>query len=153
MPSLRKLSKAEIAALEQPMPSPRAQVAQEYDTYLASFAIGDYGRVELHNDERRTVVRTRLHAAARRRGLALRFRPGPGAAMIFYVEAAPAQVAPALLPAVDQRRNEVARRDPRPRRSPRRRQTATERYQEVLPRWMRTGGQGDRRTGSKRRAR
>jgi hypothetical protein len=88
MPSLRSLSPAEIAALEQPRPGPRAQVAQAYDAYLADFAIGDYGRVELHDDERRDVVRTRLHAAARRRGLALRFRPGPGAAMIFHVLAA-----------------------------------------------------------------
>src|SRR5262249_21341063 len=84
MPSLRKLSEAEIAALEQPAPDPRDQVAREYDTYLASFAIGDDGQVDL-GDERRDVVRARLHAAACRRGLALRFRPGPGPALIFQV--------------------------------------------------------------------
>ena len=62
MPSLRKLSETEIAALEQPTPGLRAQVAQAYDEYLAGFAIGDYGHVELHEGERRDVVRTRLHA-------------------------------------------------------------------------------------------
>jgi hypothetical protein len=76
MPRFRKLSPAEIAALHQSTPGPRAQVAQEYDAYLAGFVAGDYGRAELHDDERRDVVRVRLHAVARRRGLALCFRPG-----------------------------------------------------------------------------
>ncbi|MFL5805657.1 MAG: hypothetical protein ACJ8CR_28455 [Roseiflexaceae bacterium] len=71
--------------------------------------------------------------------------------MIFYVVAAPTMVAPA--PAADQRRDAVARRDPTPRRSPRRRQTATERYHKLLPRWMREGRQGGRRAGSKRHGR
>jgi len=131
MPRVRKLSPTEVAALEQATPGPRAQVAQEYDAYLADFAIGDYGRAELHDGERRDVVRTRLHAAARRRGLALRFRPGPGAAMIFYVVAAPPLVAPAPAPAADQRRNEVARRDPTPRRSPRRRIIASSHHRTI----------------------
>jgi hypothetical protein len=67
MPSFRKLSVAEIATLEQPRPGTRAQVAQEYDAYLADFAIGDYGRAELAEGERRTMVRGRLQAAAHRR--------------------------------------------------------------------------------------
>ncbi|MFL5804993.1 MAG: hypothetical protein ACJ8CR_25030 [Roseiflexaceae bacterium] len=149
MPRFRKLSAAEASAQDQPSPGTHAQVAQEYDAYLADFAIGDYGCAELHADERRAVVRTRLHAAAKRRSLALRFRPGPSRAMLFYVVAAPA-VAPAPAPAADQRRDEVARRDPTPRRSPRRRQTATERYHEVLPRWMREGQPPGRRGRSKR---
>jgi hypothetical protein len=149
MPRFRKLSPVEVLAQDQPAPGPRAHVAREYDDYLAGFAIGDYGRAELHDGERRDMVRTRLHAAARRRGLALRFRPGPGATMIFCVIApapAPTEV-PVGAPLVG------ARRDPTPRRSPRRRQTATERYHEVLPRWMRGGRQGGRRAGSKQRAR
>lgn len=77
MPSFRKLSEAEIPA-NPPTLSARAQVAQMYDALLADFVIGAYGRVELVDGERRTAVRSRLHAAARRRGLALRFRPGPG---------------------------------------------------------------------------
>jgi hypothetical protein len=153
MPRVRKLSAAEIAALEQLTPDQRAQVAEKYDGYLAGFTIGDYGHVELHEGERRGVVRTRLRAAAKRRNLALRFRPGPGAAMIFHVVAPKPVVAPALAPAADQRRDAVARRAPALRRPLRRRQTAAERYREVLPRWMRAGGQGSRRAGSKRHGR
>src|SRR5205809_652122 len=89
MPSLRKLSLAEIAALEQPSLSERAQRGREYDAYVADFAASDYEQVELAAGERRTVVRGRLQAAARQRGLALRFRPGPGAALIFHGKAAP----------------------------------------------------------------
>jgi len=151
MPSLRKLSAAEIAVLEQPTFGLRAQVAREYDAYLADFAAGDHGRVELALGEQRAVVRARLHAAARRRGFALHFRPGPSAALIFYVVAAPTMVAPAPAPAADQRRDEAARREPTPRRSPRQRGSSAERYHEVLPRWMREGGQGGRRGDSKRR--
>jgi hypothetical protein len=53
MPSLRKLSPASIAALEQIPLGTRAQVAREYDGYLAGFAAGDYGRAELAAGERR----------------------------------------------------------------------------------------------------
>jgi len=154
MPSLRKLSLAEIAALHQPALSARAQAVREYDAYLADFAAGDYGRVELADGERRAVVRGRLQAAARRRSLALRFRPSPDAALIFRVEVAPPVARPVPMPAVgaDQQRPEAARRDPPPR-PPRRRQTAAERYQEVLPRWMCDGQPPSRRVGSKRRTR
>src|SRR6266542_4712439 len=99
MPSLRKLSEAEIAALEQPRIGARAQVAREYDEYLADFAAGDYGRAELVADERRKVVRRRLQAAARRRGLALRFRPGPGP-LTFHVMVAPEIHPPQPLPSI-----------------------------------------------------
>src|SRR5919204_6829172 len=86
---MRKLSSAEIAVAEQRPQSSRARVAQEYDAYLAEFAPGDHGRAELAVGEVRLRVRNRLQAAARRRGLALRFRPGPRPALIFRVEAAP----------------------------------------------------------------
>jgi len=89
MPAFRKVSPVEIAARDQPPIGARAEIAREYDTYLASFAAGDYGRAELFNGERRALVRQRLQAAARRRGLALRFRSGPGP-LTFHVAAAPA---------------------------------------------------------------
>ena len=155
MPSFRKLSPAEIAALELPPPGPRARIAREYDAYVATFAAGDYGRAELAAHEQRKQVRRRLHAAARRRGLALRFRPGPGPALIFHVEAAPAPVVRPAPPAAgaDQRRTGVARQhDTPPQRPPRRRESSAERYHKVLPRWMREGQQPGRREGSKRRA-
>jgi hypothetical protein len=156
MPSFRKLDLAEIAALHQPPLSARAQRVREYDAYVADFVAGDYGRVDLAAHERRTLVRSRLQAAARRRGLALRFRPGPNLALIFRVEVAPRPLArPVPMPAVgaDQQRPEEPRRDGAPPRPPRRRQTPAERYQELLPRWMRDGQQGGRRAGSKRRTR
>jgi hypothetical protein len=156
MPSLRKLSLAEIAALHQPALSARAQAVREYDAYLADFAAGDYGRVELADGERRAVVRGRLQAAARRRSLALRFRPGPDAALIFHVEAAPPPLArpiPTPPAGTNRRRTGAPRRNPAPSRPLRRGQTAAERYQEVLPRWMREGQQSDRQAGSKRRTR
>lgn len=156
MPLFRKLSPAEVATLDQPAIGTRAEIAREYDTYLADFVIGDYGRAEMAAGERRAVVRRRLHSAAQRRGLALRFGSGPGP-LTFHVTAAPAisaapsqeivVAAPATTPDADQR----LQRPPRPTR---RRQTAAERYHDVLPRWMRAGQQGGRLNGtSKRRPR
>src|SRR5437867_1036378 len=101
MPSFRKLDLAEIAALEQPPLSERAQRVREYDAYIADFVAGDYGRVELAVGERRTLVRGWLQAAARRRGLALRFRSGPNPALIFRVEVVPRPLARSVpMPAV-----------------------------------------------------
>jgi hypothetical protein len=153
MPSFRKLRPDEIAALDQPAIDTSAEITRAYDAYLADFALGDYGRAELVDGERRAVVRRRLHAAAQRRGLALRFRSGPGP-LTFHVTAAPAisatpsqeivAVAPVTTPVADQR----LQRPPRP---PRRRQTAVERYHDVLPRWMRAGQQGGRQNGTPKR--
>ena len=153
MPAFRKVSPAEIAVFDQPSIGPRAQVAREYDAYLAGFAVGDYGQAALIDGERRAVVRQRLQAAARRRGLALRFRSGPGP-LTFHVMVAPEicppqplpsiQAAPVTAPVTDGR----LQRPPRP---PRRRQTAAERYHDVLPRWMRAGQQGSRPNGTAKR--
>jgi hypothetical protein len=151
MPSFRKLSAAEVAVLEQGAISTRTQVAHEYDAYLVDFAVGDYGRVELHEGEQRSLVRGRLQGAARRRGWALRFRSGPGP-LTFRVEAAPAvsdsmsdpDDADARIasetPAAERTMAGTTSRSSTPAQRPsRRRQSATERYHEVLPRWMRTG--------------
>ena len=156
MPRVRKLDPAEIAVAEQRPQSSRARVAQEYDAYLAEFAPGDHGRAELTAGEMRLRVRSRLQAAAKRRGLALRFRPGPHKALIFRVEAAPppkARLVPLLAAPSAQPPSGAASQRELTRRPPRRRETATERYHKVLPRWMREGDQGGRRSGSKRRAR
>jgi hypothetical protein len=130
----------------------RAAIAREYDEYLASFAAGDYGRAALFNGELRALVRQRLQAAARRRGLTLRFRSGPGP-LTFHVTAAlemsspppqpPVEAAPVTAPVTDGR----LQRPPRPPR----RQTATERYRDLLPRWMREGRQGSRPNGTAKR--
>jgi hypothetical protein len=161
MPAFRKLNTAETAALEQSLTDTYRQIAREYDAHLAGFVPGDYGRAELHAGEERAEVRVRLQAAAERRGLQLRFRPGRGP-LTFHVASAPA-VEPAApthakaAPAVAQapaRDEPPAERQPQPTsRPPRRRLSATERYREVLPRWMRDGGQAGRRGESKRRPR
>src|SRR5690349_20827682 len=120
MPSFRKLSAAEVAALDLLPVGARAEIARTYDAYLADFAVGGYGRAELLDGERRTLVRQRLQAAARRRGAVLRFRFGPGP-LIFQVAAAPASSVPpsqepsapiSIAPA------SVDRRSPRPPRPP-----------------------------------
>jgi hypothetical protein len=157
MPRVRKLDPAEIVTAEQRPLSERVRVAQEHDAYLSGFAPGDHGRAELAASEARLRVRNRLQAAARRRGLALRFRPGPHKALIFHVKVAQvAKVRPIPPPAADavQGSDGVAsQREQTRRRPPRRRETSTERYHKLLPRWMRDGGQGGRRDGSKRRVR
>lgn len=96
MPRFRKLSPAEIVALAQPTLDAHAQVVREYDAYMADFSTGDYGWVEIAAGERRVVARDWLQAATRRRGLALRFHPGPGAALFFYVKVT---LAPMVRPA------------------------------------------------------
>ena len=151
MPTFRKLDPVEVELKPLPL-SKRSQVAQEYNAYLDGFAAGDYGRAELFDGERRALVRQRLRAAARRRGLALRFRSGPGP-LTFHVTAAPemsppppqapVEAAPVIAPVTDGR----FQRPPRPPR----RQTATERYHDVLPRWMRAGRQGSRPNGTPKR--
>ena len=153
MPSFRKLSPAEVAALDLRPASARVVIALAYDDYLAAFEVGDYGQAALIDGERRAVVRQRLQAAARRRGLALRFRSGPGP-LTFHVAPAPAISAtppreivaatPVGAPTTDSR-------PPRPPRPPRRRQTAAERYHDVLPRWMRAGQQESRPNGTAKR--
>lgn len=150
MPSFRKLNPADLGAQKQRPLSERARVAQEYDTCLDGFAIGDYGRVELAAGDRRAVVRRRLQAAARRRGLTLRFRPGPGAALIFRADEAPAAAPkparapkatpqPSATPAPRASERAAVPATPEPRRPRGTRQPAASRYDKVLPRWMRDG--------------
>jgi hypothetical protein len=153
MPSFRKVSPAEIAARDQPPIGARAEIARAYDSYLADFAAGDDGRAELVDGERRVVVRRRLQAAAHRRGLALRFRSGPGP-LTFHVTPALAISAPPpheIVAATPLAAPTVDSRPPRPPRPSRRRQTAAERYHDVLPRWMRAGQQGSRPNGTAKR--
>jgi hypothetical protein len=152
MPAFRKLSIAEVAALDQPLLGTHAQVVREYDAYLADFSAGDYGQAALIDGERRAVVRQRLHAAARRCGLALRFRSGPGP-LTFHVTPAPAISAPPheIVAATTLAAPTGHSRPPRPPRPPHRRQTAAERYHDLLPRWMRAGQQGGRQNGTAKR--
>jgi hypothetical protein len=155
MPTFRKLDPIDGEPKPRPL-SKRAQVAREYDAYVADFTVGDYGRAELLDGEQRALVRQRLQAAAKRSGLILRFRSGPGP-LIFQVTATPTISTPppqepsaitSVAPVT------VDRRSQRPPRPPRQRKSAAERYRDVLPRWMRDGQHEGKRNGStKRRSR
>jgi hypothetical protein len=98
-------------------------------------------------------VRSRLHAAARRHGLALRFRPGPSAALIFRVEAVPVEDSTRAAAAVAALSERVPTQRGRPPRRQRQEHRPAGRYDAVLPRWMRQSGQPGQRGGSKRRGR
>ncbi|MBK9945135.1 MAG: hypothetical protein IPP13_26375 [Kouleothrix sp.] len=169
MPNFRKVNPTQESAPVQRPLSQRARVAQEYDAFLEGFAAGDHGRAEIVAGDRRALVRNRLQAAARRRGLLLRFRPGPGPALIFRVEAAPprtratpaaapAKVAPAKVATLPSDLPVSTRIEP-PRtpdlQRPRGVRQPAGRYDEVLPRWMRdapnsAGGSPRRGTGKRR---
>lgn len=143
MPTFRKLLEAEVAPA--PPLSPRAEVAQAYDALLAGFVAGEWGEVALGVGEVRPSVRQRLQAAAKRRGLALRFRPGPGP-LLFRVEtAAPLPAAPpAACPPSGQQPDPPAAPPSQAQRRPRGERRAAGRYDDVLPRWMREGEKGRR---------
>lgn len=171
MPQSHRRSTNEGVALEPRLPSDRARIAQEYDAYLDSFVAGDYGRADLAAGEPRALVRQQLQAAARRRGLLLHFRTGPSPALIFRVDQAPPLPQGASAPAHTQapapptpattlptpapapptpdpgnsRERSVAPARPRGQR-----QTASERYSDMLPRWMRDGSSAGRRPGRHR---
>jgi hypothetical protein len=154
MPRFRKVDPTQVALTSRPR-SERARVAQEYNALLEGFAVGDHGRAELVDGERRLLVRQRLQAAARQRDLALRFRPGRGP-LIFRVDAAPPRPSeripsPAAEPPSQENGHSAAQRAPVQRRPHRERRPTAGRYDAMLPRWMREGQPQGRRAGSKRR--
>ncbi len=83
MPVVRKLTDDEVASVEGRALGERARTARQYDTFLSEFELGDYGQVELAEDDKRLTVRNRLLAAAERRGAGLMFRRTIGPRLIF----------------------------------------------------------------------
>jgi hypothetical protein len=88
--TVRKLSDDEVRAIERKTLGQRKATEVEYDRLLADFGPGDYGEVQLADDENRLTVRNRLKAAARRRNppLTLDFRRTRGDTIRFSVETA-----------------------------------------------------------------
>lgn len=84
MPVVRKLAADEIKTLER-RPGQRANVAARYDELLREFTLGDYGEVELDPGENRITERSRLRAAAERKGVALRMLRTPADYLRFQV--------------------------------------------------------------------
>ena len=73
MPYMRKLTSEEAYSVEQQSKCRRQRTSELYDSILAEFNPGDYGEIIVKGNESRTIVRNRLHSAAARRGLTLRF--------------------------------------------------------------------------------
>ncbi len=94
MPTIRKLSTEEVAEFKAPKLSSRQKIAQEYDEMLDGFDLGDWGEIELGDDDNRLTVRSRLQAAGARRDLHLSFHRSSGNIVRFVVEKKP-QTAPA----------------------------------------------------------
>jgi hypothetical protein len=71
MPVVRKLDPDEVQTIEYKGKGLRKIIEEQYDQFLADFAVGEYGEVELEPDDNRLTVRNRLKAAATRRGVSL----------------------------------------------------------------------------------
>ncbi len=87
MPTIRKLEADEVKTRGKKGESARAQVAREYDGYLAEFAPDEYGEAIVDENESKLTVRNRLKAAAQRRGWRLDFLRTPGPVIRFRVAA------------------------------------------------------------------
>jgi hypothetical protein len=160
VPTITKLNPDAVATLQGV--SERQRIAARYDALLADFAANEWGDVLLEDGDDRAVVSRRLKAAAARRGLALRFRQRRDDRLRFQLIAPPKR-APAPPQAAPQERtppavSELPPLQPRTQREPTpspksRKAKATERYQDVLPRWMREGGVPPRPPRPRRRTR
>lgn len=122
MPKVRKLTKEEVILLENKGKGTRALIAAEYDQFLEDYQIGDYGEVEIEADEKRTTVRSRLIAAAKRRGFDILFFRTRGNKIPFkIIELQNGAAAPPVPPAESSKPvvEEPPRRRPgRPRKQP-----------------------------------
>jgi hypothetical protein len=87
VPTLRKLTPAEVAALEKRASPSRHLVAEEYDRMLAGFGAGNVVEVELDPDDDRRTVRNRFKAAAQRRDLLITFLPNREGILRFKLRA------------------------------------------------------------------
>jgi len=67
MPIVRKLAPDEVQTIENKGKGLRKISEEQYDRFLADFAVGEYGEAELDPDDKRLTVRNRLKAAARAR--------------------------------------------------------------------------------------
>jgi hypothetical protein len=86
MPSFRKLAKEEVNHIKGRKMSQRQRTAREYDMMLENFETGDWGEVVLSESDNRLTVRSRLQAAAERRGVSLAFQRTHGSVLRFEVK-------------------------------------------------------------------
>ena len=101
MPHVRKLAPEEVQAFQDKGKGQRKLVEEQYDALLSDYEIGEYGEALLEPEENRLTVRNRLAAAAKRRGLGIKFRRTSGDILRFQiVEQAPEQVTVPVAPVV-----------------------------------------------------
>jgi hypothetical protein len=85
MPQLRKLAPEEVQAIENKGKPQRKITEEQYDAFLADYAVGDYGEAELDADEKRLSVRNRFKAAATRRAVGIEFKRTTGNTLRFWI--------------------------------------------------------------------
>jgi hypothetical protein len=85
MPAFRKLEPAEVQAIENKGKGTRKLIEEQYDAFLADYAVGDYGEAVLDEGENRLTIRNRMKAAASRRGVGIEFRRTTGNIIRFKI--------------------------------------------------------------------
>lgn len=87
MPTVRKMTPEEVAAIEEHRENHRREIIALYDELLRDCQINDAVEIELEPDERRPTVIARLKAAAARRqpALVLEFRDSDDPLVISFV--------------------------------------------------------------------
>ena len=98
MPTVRKLAPEEVQTIENKGKGLRKITEEQYDRFLASYAVGDYAEAIIDEDEKRLTVRNRFKAAASRRGIGLQFLRTTGDVMRFKVIAGDANGAREVAP-------------------------------------------------------
>lgn len=71
MPVLQRVDPSEFG--KNGHKSARSQVQEYYDSLLADYSVGAGAVVHLDEDDKRSVVKSRLQSAAKRRGFTLKF--------------------------------------------------------------------------------
>lgn len=101
MPTIRKLTAAEVAELERKTSkgdNARSEIARQYDQFLIEFGPNEHGEVQLDEGESKLNIRNRLRTAAERRGLKLEFIRSNGIIVRFKVVAEDGGAATEMFP-------------------------------------------------------
>lgn len=74
MPSYRKLTQEDLAAMTMPPSGERARIREEYRGYLSDLALGEGGELTLDEGEKKVTIKNRLKRAAKDLGVGIEFR-------------------------------------------------------------------------------
>ncbi len=86
MPVVVKLSPEEVAQLKLQQFGPKARLREEYDALLTDVEIGDFGELQLteQEQEKSRHIRTMLQQAATRKGMRLTFKGMLGTSRLIF---------------------------------------------------------------------